>query len=135
VLEPARILDALVDGLPRPVEARSEVEGLLAANLGMRDRELDALGLRAAVGPEVDPERTLGVERVREHELARHHLAVPEVLARAIRDHRHVVPVPEQADAELKARLPRADDRHLRHVVTSYSAINLGIAGTACSGP
>src|SRR2546428_836389 len=53
MLEQARILDALVDGLARPVEPRGEVESLLASNLGMRDRELDALRRRAGVGPEV----------------------------------------------------------------------------------
>src|SRR5207244_11186505 len=115
----SRILNSLVDGLAQQVYPRGEVVSLLPSNLGRRDRELDALCRRAGVGPEVDPERTLGVERVREHELAGHHPAVPEVLARPVRDHGHLVAVAEQADAELQARLSRADDRHLRHAVPS----------------
>ena len=100
----------------------------------MRHGEGDPLDGRAAVVPEVDPERTLVVERGREHALAGRHAAVPDLLGRAVGYDRHVVAVLQQADAELEPGLAAADDRDLGHDCLLYS-ISLGIAGTAPSGP
>jgi hypothetical protein len=49
------------------------------------------------------------LERRVEHALARHHLAVVDVLRRAVRDDRDVVAVLDEAERELEAGLAGAD--------------------------
>ena len=58
-------------------------------------------------------------------------------LRRAVRHDGDLVAVLEEAERELEARLPGADDQDLSHsyLLEPLYSMSFGIAGSACSGP
>ena len=113
-LHPAGHLQALVDRLGRPLEPRRPVDRL-SARPGPGDDQRDPVDVGTLVGPEVDAELALVLERGVEHALARHHAAVADVVRRPIRDDGDLVPVLDEAKGELQAGLAGTDDEEARH--------------------
>ena len=70
--------------------------------------------------PVVDAEIALVLERGVEHALARHHLAVADVVRRAVRHDGDLVAVLDEAEGELEAGLAASDDQDLATQITSF---------------
>ena len=122
LLHPAGDLHALVDRLRRPVELRRPVDHLAGRRLHAgrrRHGERDALDRRALFLPEVEPELALALQRRVEHALARHHLAVVDVLRGAVRDDGDLVSLLQKPQRELESRLARTDDQNAAHWLVS----------------
>ena len=114
LLHPARILDPLVDRLSRLVE-RVDPRDRLAA-VRPRNGDAEAVRVRALLLPVVEAEIALGLQRVVEHELARHHLAGGEVFCRPVGDEANPIAVLQKAEAQLQAGLAGADDGNVAHL-------------------
>ena len=114
LLHPAGIFDALIDRLSGLVEQVNPIERLAAVRPGNADAE--AVGVRTLLLPVIEAEVALGLQRVVEHELARHHLAGGDVLRRAVGNEPDPIAVLEQAEAQLHAGLAGADDGDVAHV-------------------
>ena len=113
LLHPARIFDPLVDRLARPVERVHPRDRLAPVRSGNGDTQ--AVGVGALLLPEIEAEVAFGLQRVVEHELARHHLSRRKVFCRPVGDETNPISVLQEAKAELQSGLAGADDGDVAH--------------------
>nr|BFE81765.1 hypothetical protein GCM10020093_043660 [Planobispora longispora] len=85
--------------------------------------ELDPVDRRAGVRPQVQAEGALVAEGRPEHGLAGHDPAAADVVRGPVGDDGDVVSVPQQADREVEARLPGADDEDSAHDCVSLPGV------------